>query len=70
VYYLDGKPAEKALIDKLNPSDIERIDVFKEEHSAAILGSPNTGLIVITTKKNKDSATVRELNEKISKAKG
>jgi hypothetical protein len=70
VYYLDGKPADKALIDKLNPADIEKIEVFKEERAAAILGDTTNGLVVVTTKKNKDSAAVRELNEKINKAKG
>jgi outer membrane receptor protein involved in Fe transport len=70
VYYLDGKPADKADLDKINPADIETITVYKGESAAAIPGSADKGLVVLTTKKNKDSAAVRELNEKINKAKG
>jgi outer membrane receptor protein involved in Fe transport len=66
VYYLDGKPAEQTDIDQVNPADIERIEVFKGEKVAAFLGDPQgKGLVVITTKKNKDSADVRALKEKI-----
>ncbi len=64
-YYLDGKPAEQAAIDKVDPADIERIEVFKGEKVAAFLSDPQAkGLVVITTKKNKDSADVRALKEK------
>ncbi|CAA9333366.1 MAG: Regulatory sensor-transducer, BlaR1/MecR1 family / TonB-dependent receptor [uncultured Cytophagales bacterium] len=66
VYYLDGQPTEKALVDKLDAADLEKIEVFKHERVAAVLGDPQAeGLIVVTTKKNKDSAAVRALNEKI-----
>ncbi len=65
-YYLDGKPAEQADIDKVDPADIERVEVFKGEKVAAFLSDPQAkGLVVVTTKKNKDSADVRALNEKI-----
>ena len=71
LYYLDGQPTDKALIDKLDPADLEKIEVYKQENVAAILGYPQAeGLVVVTTKKNKDSAAVRALNEKIKKAEG
>ncbi|MBD0259170.1 MAG: hypothetical protein ICV83_25910 [Cytophagales bacterium] len=65
VYYLDGKPAQPASIDQVNPADVERVEVFKGEKVTAFLGDPQAkGLVVITTKKNKDSADVRALKEK------
>ncbi len=66
VYFLDGKPAQRADVDKIDPADLERIEVYKNEKVAAFLGDPQAkGLVVFTTKKNKDSADVRALNEKI-----
>ncbi|CAA9277662.1 MAG: Regulatory sensor-transducer, BlaR1/MecR1 family / TonB-dependent receptor [uncultured Cytophagales bacterium] len=66
LYYLDGHPTEKAVVDKLDTADLEKIEVFKHKNVAAGLGDPQAeGLIVATTKKNKDSAAVRALNEKI-----
>jgi outer membrane receptor protein involved in Fe transport len=71
VYYLDGQPTDKAVVDKLDPADLEKIEVFKGDRVAAsIAGAQAEGLIVVTTKKNKDSAAVRALNEKIKKAEG
>jgi hypothetical protein len=71
VYYLDGQPTDKAVVDKLDPADLEKIEVFKGDRVAAsIAGAQAEGLVVVTTKKNKDSAAVRALNEKIKKAEG
>ncbi|MCF8302028.1 MAG: TonB-dependent receptor [Bacteroidales bacterium] len=54
LYVIDGVPT-KTGINKINPNDIESIQVLKDAASASIYGSrASNGVIVITTKKGKD----------------
>ena len=56
LYVVDGIPSEK--YPKLNPNDIESIEVLKDASAAAIYGSrANTGVIIITTKSGKSGKT-------------
>lgn len=54
LYIVDGIPIQKGynqLIDKLNPNDIEHINVYKSPEALSMFGnSANDGCIVITTK--------------------
>ncbi|GAA4016395.1 hypothetical protein GCM10022408_32310 [Hymenobacter fastidiosus] len=64
LYFLDGQPVSKAVVDKLDPKTIESMNMLKGE-SARAFGSPATSeVIILTTKKNKDSAAVKAFNEK------
>ncbi|KAA6319118.1 TonB-dependent receptor SusC, partial [termite gut metagenome] len=56
LYVVDGIPGEK--YPRLNPNDIESIEVLKDASAAAIYGSrANTGVIIITTKAGKSGKT-------------
>jgi len=56
LYVVDGAPYEGAL-NNLNPDDIESISVLKDASASALYGSrAANGVILITTKKGKDSA--------------
>ena len=49
LYVVDGIPSEK--YPRINPNDIESIEVLKDASAAAIYGSrANTGVVIITTK--------------------
>lgn len=55
LYIIDGIPGD---YDKLNPNDIESIDVLKDASSTAIYGSAGAnGVVMITTKKGKAGRT-------------
>ena len=47
---INGKVSDKKTLDKLNPNDIEKMEVFKGEQAIKKYNSPN-GVIIITTKK-------------------
>lgn len=65
LYYLDGQLVAKSVIDKLNPNDIDKMNVLKGEQARAAFGDAAAdGVILITTKKNKNSAAVAAFNEK------
>ncbi|GAB6013292.1 SusC/RagA family TonB-linked outer membrane protein [Viscerimonas tarda] len=56
LYVVDGIPSEK--YPRLNPNDIESMEVLKDASAAAIYGSrANTGVIIITTKAGKSGKT-------------
>jgi TonB-linked SusC/RagA family outer membrane protein len=56
LYVVDGIPSEK--YPRLNPGDIESMEVLKDASAAAIYGSrANTGVILITTKSGKSGKT-------------
>jgi TonB-linked SusC/RagA family outer membrane protein len=56
LYVVDGIPSEK--YPRLNPNDIESMEVLKDASAAAIYGSrANTGVIIITTKSGKSGKT-------------
>jgi TonB-linked SusC/RagA family outer membrane protein len=55
LYVVDGSPYEGAL-NSLNPDDIESISVLKDASASALYGSrAANGVILISTKKGKDS---------------
>lgn len=55
LYIIDGIPGD---FSKLNPSDVESIDVLKDASSTAIYGSAGSnGVVIITTKKGKAGKT-------------
>ena len=47
---INGKVSNKKTLDKLNPNDIEKMEVFKGEQAIKKYNSPN-GVIIITTNK-------------------
>ena len=47
---INGKISDRKTLDKLNPNDIEKMEVFKGEQAIKKYNSPN-GVIIITTKK-------------------
>jgi len=52
LFIIDGMPGD---YDKLNPNDIESIDVLKDASSTAVYGSAGAnGVVIITTKKAKE----------------
>jgi TonB-linked SusC/RagA family outer membrane protein len=56
LYVVDGIPSEK--YPRLNPNDIESMEVLKDASAAAIYGSrANTGVIIITTKSGRSGKT-------------
>ncbi|HEY4652501.1 MAG TPA: M56 family metallopeptidase, partial [Pontibacter sp.] len=67
VYYLDGKEDKTEAYKKLDPKQIISINVIKGEHAQKLAGSKAAkGLISIVTEKNKNSAEVRELEQKFN----
>lgn len=55
LYIIDGIPGD---FSRLNPSDIESIDVLKDASSTAIYGSAGSnGVVIITTKKGRRGTT-------------
>lgn len=55
LYIIDGIPGD---FSRLNPSDIESIDVLKDASSTAIYGSAGSnGVVIITTKQGKAGRT-------------
>ncbi len=54
---VDGKETNKEILDKMNPSDIERVEVFKDEMAIKKYGEKGKhGVILITTKKASSKA--------------
>lgn len=52
LYVIDGVPTKGIIAQRLNPNDIESIQVLKDAASASIYGSrASNGVIVITTKR-------------------
>ncbi|WP_139925211.1 M56 family metallopeptidase [Hymenobacter sp. DG01] len=59
LYFLDGKPATKAEVEALSPAAIESVNVLKKEDAKAFGEKASSGVILVITKKNKDSAEVQ-----------
>lgn len=56
LFIIDGIPGSYS---QVNPSDIESVDVLKDASSTAIYGSAGAnGVVIITTKRGKEKATV------------
>ena len=57
LFVVDGLPVGNDVINLINPSDVERIEVLKDASSAAIYGSNGAnGVILVTTKRGKVGA--------------
>lgn len=57
LYVIDGFATEDANASSINPNDIESIDVLKDASATAIYGARGAnGVIIITTKRGKESA--------------
>src|SRR5690606_17213069 len=55
VYIIDGKETKAEDLSKINPDDIERIDVLKDRGEIKIYGSKaKDGVIIVTTKSKKE----------------
>ena len=55
VYIVDGKETKAEDLSKINPDDIERIDVLKDRGEIKIYGSKaKDGVIIVTTKSKKE----------------
>ena len=67
VYYLNGKPSDKATVDALDPKSIAFVNVLKEETARQVFGTGTGGVVVVVTKTHENSADVRALNDKIAK---
>jgi hypothetical protein len=48
---INGKISDRKTLDKLNPNDIEKMEVFKGEQAIKKYNSPNGVIIITTTKK-------------------
>ena len=56
LYIIDGQPVDSKVLDRLDPNDIESLQVLKDAASASIYGSrASNGVIIITTKKGKNN---------------
>ncbi|MCK5907978.1 MAG: SusC/RagA family TonB-linked outer membrane protein, partial [Flavobacteriales bacterium] len=54
LFVIDGVPSDAVAYSRLNPNDIERMDVLKDAAAASIYGSRGSnGVVVITTKRGK-----------------
>ena len=57
LFVIDGVPSDAIAYNRLNPSDIERMDVLKDAAAASIYGSRGSnGVVVITTKRGNAGA--------------
>lgn len=63
LFILDGSRVSKQIVSTINPTDIESIEVLKDNSSAAIYGSSGgNGVVLITTKKGKEGKTSVSFN--------
>lgn len=68
LYVLNGEPVPDSYVKKINPSDIESIEVLKDGKASAIYGSRAAhGVVIITTKKRsyKEEAQVDKLKHNL-----
>ncbi|MFL0104499.1 SusC/RagA family TonB-linked outer membrane protein [Tenacibaculum maritimum] len=56
---IDGSPAPRNAIDRINPDDIESMTILKGSKSAALYGSKAAnGVVIVTTKKGKNKLNI------------
>jgi hypothetical protein len=69
LYYVDGKPSTKAAALALqNQQAIVSMQVLKDAPARQLFGeAAGTGVVIITSKQNQNSAAVRELNDKVAR---
>ena len=66
-YYIDGKLADKAAVDKLDPNSVANVNTLRDEAARKIFGNQGEKVVVITTVQNQNSAAVLALNAKITR---
>lgn len=67
LYVIDGFATEDANASSINPNDIESIDILKDASATAIYGARGAnGVVIITTKRGKESAPRITYNGSIS----
>jgi hypothetical protein len=65
-YYLDGQKADKDVLSKIKPDDINSINVIKGAQQQQVFGASSAdGTLVITTKANASSPAVLALAKRI-----
>lgn len=65
MYFIDGTKVSKEDSEKLNSADIWAVNVYEGESAVKIFGKEAAnGVVVITTKENKDSEAVGKFNAK------
>ncbi len=65
-YYLDGKESTKDAVEKLDPQEIQSVNVVKGKTASEVFGEEAaSGLIAVTTKKNKNAPEVLAFNQKL-----
>lgn len=63
---VDGFPAPRGVLDRINPDDIQEVTVLKGANASALYGSDaSNGVIVITTKKGKSDRLKVTLNSAV-----
>ncbi|MGS2738899.1 SusC/RagA family TonB-linked outer membrane protein [Sinomicrobium sp. M5D2P17] len=56
---IDGFPSERGVLDRINPNDIESVNVLKGANASALYGSEAAnGVLIITTKKGRGKLNV------------
>ena len=67
VYYLDGKLSDKATVDGLDPKSIAFVNVLEEAMARRVFGATTSGVVIVVTKNNQNSAAVLALNNKLAR---
>jgi len=63
LYIIDGQPVDSKVLDRLDPNDIESLQVLKDAASASIYGSrASNGVIIITTRRGKNGKLKVDFN--------
>jgi TonB-dependent SusC/RagA subfamily outer membrane receptor len=63
LYIVDGQPVDSKVMDRMDPNDIESLQVLKDAASASIYGSrASNGVIILTTKKGKGNKIRVDVN--------
>lgn len=65
MYFIDGEKADKKASESLSSADIWAVNVYEGEAAVRIFGKEAAnGVVIITTKENKDSEAVKGFNAK------
>ncbi|MDO7873492.1 M56 family metallopeptidase [Hymenobacter sp. ASUV-10] len=68
LYYIDGKLSGADWSDKIKPEEIESMNVLKGEAAQKLFGAAAAdGVVIVTTKNNKNAPDVLAFNAKIEK---
>lgn len=68
-FYIDGEKSDKSTVEGIKPVDIESINVLKGKSAIELGGTENeNGVVVITTKQNKNDQKVIAFNSRVAAA--